>query len=181
MGLIRVKYGAPKTGFFYVHQNMGLVRLSTAKICVFIFWGVRTLKLSSKMTKNSIFDWRLMILFIFSILLFDFVRFWQSTIKFFPMKKCNHVSNFMILGRCFWGKKLATRDWLRSQLVLSGMFQEHPAGQFLWELPAKASGVEVESTWRALRGIDPRLVSIKGFESSKGMDLEMSWHQVWEK
>ena len=34
---------------------------------------------------------------------------------------------------------------------------------------------------RVLRGIDPRLVSIKGFESSKGTNHEMSWHQVWEK
>ena len=95
---------------------MGLVRLSTAKIRVFGFLWVRTLKLPSKMAKNTIFDWNLMILFIFSMLLLDFGRFWQFTIKFFPMKRCNHVSNFMILGRCFWGKKLTTRDWLWSQL-----------------------------------------------------------------
>ena len=40
----------------------------------------------------------------FSILLFDLVRFWQSTIKFFPMKKMQPCFNFFNLGGSVGGK-----------------------------------------------------------------------------
>ena len=72
---------------------------------VFCFFSVRTLKLQSNMTKNTIFDWCLMMSFVFSILLFDFVGFWKSRIKFFPMKKLQPCFTFYDLREVLLGEK----------------------------------------------------------------------------
>jgi len=66
---------------------MGLGRLNTGKILVFGILWIRALKLSLKMAQKCVFDWFLMILFICSIRLLDFVAFWQSRIIFSPMEK----------------------------------------------------------------------------------------------
>ena len=64
--------------------------------------------------------------------------------------------------------------------MLSDMFQEHRALS-CENCQPKPAGWKYNQHEGLLRGIDPRLVSIKGFESSKGTNHEKSWHQVWEK
>ena len=132
MGLIRVKYGFPKTGFselcqsmVWVREIMNLVRLNTAKIWVFGIFRVQTLKLLSKMKEKTIFDWCLMILFIFAdtfVWLFEILAI-QNQVS----SQWNKATMFQIcmFSVCFAVKKLTTRDWLWSQLMLSDMFQEH--------------------------------------------------------
>ena len=158
---------------------MGLVRLNAARpnMCFSIFW-VRTLKLSSEMIKNWKFRLVLMILFIFSILWFDCSLDFGNPESFFSQwkNKCSHVSVYASRGGS-WEK--SSNDSRLTVITLNAVRHVPRApGPFLWELPAKASGVEVESTWRVLRRINPRLISIKGFE---GTNHEMSLHQVREK
>ena len=118
------------------------------------------------------------------LILFDtfvrlFVGLWKSRI-IFPQLKNPAMFQFMFLGVVL-GKKSSNDS--RLTVITLNVVRHFPraSGPFLWELPAKTSRVEAYSTWRVLRGIDPRLVSIKEFESSKGTTHEMSWHQVWEK
>jgi hypothetical protein len=118
-------------------------------------------------------------MFFFDTFVRLFVGLMQSRIIFPSVKKYSHVSIYASRGGS-WEK---TSNDSRLTVITLNVVRHVPkaSGPFLWELPAKASGVKVKSTWRVLRGIDPRLVTIKGLESFKGINHKMSWHQVWEK
>lgn len=105
----------------------------------------------------------------------------------------DYKTRFLMEVSCFCSFFFDNFAWICTILAIQNqffsnekhttMFQISAKGWFLWDFRSSKAGVKVESTWRVpvLRVIDPRLVSIKGFDSSKGTDHEMSWHQMWEK
>ena len=155
---------------------MGLVRLNTVKLFFIAINSCVDPRIVIQNHENMGFSidncW-------FCSLFSSFVQLWQSRINYFSLMRRNYnilqpCFIFLPLGVALVGKSPPTTpDWSRHV--------SRASGPFLCRLPAKASRVEVSSTWRVLRGVDPRLESIKRFKSVKGTDHEMSWHQVWEK